>query len=741
MQMHEPARTRVVETTAFRTVLYSFILTIIFVVCARIGNWRDGSSVSPLTWDSSYYFGNAIRIKQSMEERGIAGLAHSWINVSKTHAPLVPTLSAFLMLLFGESREVALLVLPLFTFLLILSVARCVQLLYPARGTLDTMAPFAAAFLTCCYPVFIHCSRIYLFEFPLAALTAAACWALLTTNYFTKTRPAIVFGVVAGLATVARAGGPALLTGPAAVYALISMRQGLRALKIRNLATGVVISLAIAASWYLPNWKYIVEYIYSVTYGNRAGVFTVSGSSLSLMGAWWLFWGSIVDGPGLPALLFGIFTYLATSLSRRTFLISRTAVALGAAFLIDFILVVPASQKPGGLLLLAILPASAILLVRAAVSTRRRILAAAALFFTLLFGVHHLYSLTWGFRRGMPANEGFGPFSNIQIWNHRNAYCDLVGDSAGDPRWQTWLTEISDRIASTNISKGDYVHLLVDHAYLQANNLTLEGLKRNRNWLATSLPLISEESQKADRLAIRKVLIYSKALVIHTPGNSPPTPFDKMVDFIIKPLLDGPGRRFRQLGNPIPYIDGQSLIVYERIPDLEWSPVPPAYVNLTKTATFHAPEDKNKTGPAIRLAGWGYAHVDGMRWTELVFEVPVNLTTIPRFGVQVMELSRSLISTPQIEYKDSLASRRSPDDRFLIVRVTTDGLMPAKLHERGFLLGAFVGEIEHSRRYVCDSALPVLPGENCVLIATIPADAGDTDRGPDAPLDPPPDIR
>lgn len=677
-----------------------------------------------LTWDSSYYYANAIRMTRRTETDGVAGFASGWVQVSPTHAPLVPALSGLAMLMFGENRGVAMIVLPVFIFIFFLSVARCVQILYPPRSALESAIPHATAALAFCFPVFLNVSRIYLFEFPLAALTAASCWGLLSSQYFTKLAPSLIFGVVGGLAAVTRAGGPALLAGPVLVVIFISLRRAFRVRTIINILAAGIVSVGIAATWYWPNWSKLYEYIYSVTYGNRAEAYTMTGTSLSLRATGWLFWGSVIDGPGAPAVAFGILLYAWRAIRERSFMISPVIAALAAAFAIDFCIVIPATQQPGGILLLAILPIASIMLIRAAMLQKSETARSAAVIITLLFGAHHLYALTWGFEKNESQKYGFGPFSNIQIWNHRNSFLDIAGASVNETRLEEAMTAVAMRLNEANVSDGAFVHLLVDNPFFQANNLTLEALSLGRTWTAVTLNWIAQQAQIDGRVSMRNVLLYSEAIVVRTPPNGKPDRYDEMVDYLTKPIFDGPGKSFTQFGGAIPYFGGSVLKIYKRDPLIEWKSELPAY--FTKIdAAFRSTSFKKDEPPEIRLAGYAYQVIDGGHRAEFALEFDNKYTNPPNLQIHILRTDRKFVAGPRLQWSRPGDPPRPPGGRFLIYRTFIDPFLPPKLHERGFLLMVAIGGNDRGQRYLVESTNEVEPTERRVVIVNAAPDGTD----------------
>lgn len=722
--------------------IISLILTIIISFCAHVACVRSGALELPLCWDSSYFLGNAIQIKRSVETGGLVGFADAWVNVSTAHAPLVPAVSALFMLAAGESRGVAFAIIPVFIFIFILSVMRVARRLHPAPGALATAGAGAAAFTAACNPIFLNVSHLYLFELPQAALSAAACWAMLASEKFTKFRECLILGFLCGLVTVSRLGAPMLLAGPVLVYLYYSLRREPSRVKIVNILIVAVLSLLIAATWHIPNWRHIVDYLHSVTYGDRAELYTVGGSSFSIEGAAGLLWGTVYDGAGLPALAFAGILYIYESTRRRKFVISATACAIGAAFILSFLAVVPASQVPGGILLVAILPAISILQIRAALLPENNRVAVVALLLTLIFPLHHLHALSFGFDpSNPPLPEGRGRVGNLTLWNHREVFLEVAGDATKTRRWDSMFREIADQIEAAGVPDSASVCMLIDHPFLQPHNIQLLSLARGRHWRITSFPLISTDAREREKKNIIKGLFSNDVIIIKTAGARPADRYESMAAYfadslLTKEMTEGPAARFKRVGDNISVHDGSSLILYKRSPNVEWSTSRPTHLTGTE-ARFRYRDLTTNTGFSLKLHGTGYAHVNDFKWVEMAFEVPPVIIRNPGFGVQVLDREGKLVSIPQVTIDNLQLAARKPDDKFLIVRVPAETLIPPKIHERGFSLGVIVFDRDGHERFFADSKLPVRLDERSVVVTTFPPESEDKPRDAAMPLPPP----
>jgi 4-amino-4-deoxy-L-arabinose transferase-like glycosyltransferase len=154
----------------------------------REGVWRQ----VPAT-DQAHDLTTAWIIHRAFANLDPDGVVKAWIHGSSVHTPFVPFLSALLMTAFGKSRLVAELVLPISTAVWLTATYAVIRRRYDSSTARWTTA------LVSTFPVFLIYSRTYLFDHPLAAVFAVACWALLATDRLERIWPSVAFGVLAGL--------------------------------------------------------------------------------------------------------------------------------------------------------------------------------------------------------------------------------------------------------------------------------------------------------------------------------------------------------------------------------------------------------------------------------------------------------------------------------------------------------------------------------------------------------------
>ena len=466
----------------------------------------------------------------------------------------------------GETRCAAELVLPIATFVLVLSTVRAVALLYPeSRWT-----PYATAAFLCVFPAALSQSRIYLFEWPFAASVAATCWAMLATDRFTNFPRSLVFGIAAGITALVRAGGPALLTGPCLVYAAVALREAPRGRKALNLGIAAAAGVAVAATWYLPNLTTFLEYIHQVTYGDQASLFAGGSSAFSWDNALYTFQWYWVDGAGIPAAALMLAAYATACAMERRWILSARMGALFVAFAIVFVAVIAVAQRAGGVLLLAIMGIQSLAVVRAVAIVPRPAARGGFALAAALLAIHHLYAMTFGFAVGRDRSEGTGPFPTFPLWNHRNLYVGVAGPARQEKALGEWMSQIVDRIealpvAKETIDRPVQVCFNADNPIFQLHTLRIEATLRHHNWHGIQLFWLPLEAARKRQAELQERVLLMDVLVNRT--TKPPSEYDKVVAIITGPLVEGASRRFTQVGEPVRFPNGDEYTIYQRIPD------------------------------------------------------------------------------------------------------------------------------------------------------------------------------
>jgi 4-amino-4-deoxy-L-arabinose transferase-like glycosyltransferase len=205
-------------------------------------------------------------------------LIQGWMHASPVHTPFVPFVSAIFMAVFGESRIAAEAVLPVFSAVWLVATYFGIRRLYDSRT-----AAWATT-LVSCFPLFLTYSRTYLFEHPLAAMFACACYALLVSDGFSRTLPTAAFGVLAGLTCLTRGGAPIYFVGPLAVILWQIRALPDKRARLHRFLWALSGAALIAMTWYGANSITFLRYVQDALYGQGSAV------RVGDRGAFWLWW-------------------------------------------------------------------------------------------------------------------------------------------------------------------------------------------------------------------------------------------------------------------------------------------------------------------------------------------------------------------------------------------------------------------------------------------------------------------
>lgn len=692
---------------------FAALLTGIFTVCWLVAVNREGSWVQAPPWDQAWFHTIALRFKRTLMEEGFSAFVEQWVNYSKCHTPLVPTVSALLMVVFGESRAVAEAVLPLSTFVLVLSVFRASEWLYGRKTA------YATAALSCTFPIALTLSRTYLFEHTFAALVAASCWALLASDSFGRLKPSLLFGVAAGLAALSRAAGPVLLVGPTLVAAFVAMRREGRWARLARLTAAVAVGVAVAGTWYFPNLDELWNYIHSVTYGDKAETFAGGQSGITLENLRYYLDANVLEGPGIPMLALALLAFVLGDRRRAPLSVSPRMAAVVAAYAIDFLLLLLASQMVGAVLFLPVMPMVALMIVRAVTSVPRPRIRALLGLGVAVCAIHHVVAKTFTFPVPQGRHYGRGPWASgfdihdqprgFPLWNHRNMFLDMAESVGKDPRTDFRVHEVAERIASIRLAPGSMVYVLADHPFFQINSLRLELYRRGHSLFLQTGEGASprHEGPNAWLKIIRSNLNVADAVVVRDPPAT--EPWQKSYALAMSTLIDGRARPFELVGEPVELGDKSKARVFRRRSRAELHDAIPEGL-VSTAATFGDPANPDVSLEAARfesLAPDDHLLTVSFRWNR-----PCG-GAFPRLFAHLVtkdgEFAHGIHGPSPIEPADLPTA----SSRHVVVRMNIDGKLTPSAREQGY--GVALGMLVNGDcptvhavgvRYTIESSLP-----------------------------------
>jgi 4-amino-4-deoxy-L-arabinose transferase-like glycosyltransferase len=236
------------------------ILTALFAVIVGVNCVWFALDDRPPIWDMAVHLATAFDFYEAFKHFSFSwGFIKSLVLLGKFYPTLFPALMGIFLLICHPSIHAG----PAANFVplgvLILATYRIGRKLFTEN------VGILAAFLAVTYPVMAWLAREALLDFAMTAAVAAAVWAYLETENFSRTRASLVFGIVFALGFLTKHGF-IFYALPLALFALFEMwaRRDLtsipRLLRLRNFVLSHAFGTAVAALWYVPHWKDVREY-------------------------------------------------------------------------------------------------------------------------------------------------------------------------------------------------------------------------------------------------------------------------------------------------------------------------------------------------------------------------------------------------------------------------------------------------------------------------------------------------
>ncbi|MFA5090037.1 MAG: glycosyltransferase family 39 protein [Candidatus Omnitrophota bacterium] len=178
-----------------------------------------------------------------------------------------------------------------------------------------------AATLVSLYPSIVGMSRIYTLDFPLTCVSAFGIYCLIKTDYFTKLRESVIFGIVLGLGILIKGQILFFIIGPF-LYAIIKSlwrsygwgTKKVLLLIVNNALISLIIAGAISSIWWLPVFKDLQQGFYEqfiISYTSRIkeapGYIITSLMDLKIFSRDWLLAYVYFSLNNISPVLFGLF--------------------------------------------------------------------------------------------------------------------------------------------------------------------------------------------------------------------------------------------------------------------------------------------------------------------------------------------------------------------------------------------------------------------------------------------------
>lgn len=236
--------------------LLSLILTFINYI------WiRNNLSHLPPPWDQAAYINMSLNDYHALEQGHLRQLMKTILRQAPTHAPLFPATTVPFFFIFGVEISTAYIANFTYIFILLLSIFLITE------GMAGKKAATLSVFLISTFPAVVAFSRDYLFEFPLAALTALSYLFLLKSDSFRNGRYAILFGICAGLSILTKTMGMIFFVLPFSYTLFVFARDFKSKTARNNILFSFFAAFIVASVYYIPNAKDIFGYLFYFGYG------------------------------------------------------------------------------------------------------------------------------------------------------------------------------------------------------------------------------------------------------------------------------------------------------------------------------------------------------------------------------------------------------------------------------------------------------------------------------------------
>lgn len=249
------------------------------VVIANLFWLRVHRMGMPFNIDEAGYLQRAIRDGDALRSGGVSAFWHLY-RQPDPQAPLLPFFAGVWRYI-THMGPVGLIASE--QVFLIVAVASTYVLARQLNAT--RAAAVVAAVSIAALPGVITGGQSFMFALPATALMSAVLSTQLGAGRFERLRPALIWGVVFGLAMLTRTVMLALL--PACLGALVVRLAALRAGARQwfHAGAGAVVAAIVAGSWYTAAWRPVWDYLTSYGYGAEAGDYGPQRSPLSI--SWW----------------------------------------------------------------------------------------------------------------------------------------------------------------------------------------------------------------------------------------------------------------------------------------------------------------------------------------------------------------------------------------------------------------------------------------------------------------------
>ncbi|HEY5594309.1 MAG TPA: glycosyltransferase family 39 protein, partial [Nitrospiria bacterium] len=242
------------------------LLMVWWLILGLINFYWLGRDTLPPDWDPFKHLTSGLRYYHVLQEPGDlkSGLT-ALLHVDDYYPPLAPlAASLFYFILPSDPDTAAWILNQLFLALLLFATHRIGSRLHtPEIG-------LWAAIAVTSFPVITAQSRIYMLDLPITAMTALGMYAWLRTEDFQRRGPSVLFGLIAGLATLTKWTFLFFIFLPLLYAAMRGLRADDRSMRLKNGLAAFAVWGVVALPWFLTHFSRLI--FTSVKFGYSVGI-------------------------------------------------------------------------------------------------------------------------------------------------------------------------------------------------------------------------------------------------------------------------------------------------------------------------------------------------------------------------------------------------------------------------------------------------------------------------------------
>jgi len=443
-------------------------------------------------------------------------------------APLFPATGIPFVALFGLNIYTAYLVNSIYLFILLLSVFFITERLGGRKAA--ALSVFAVA----TFPAVIAFSRDYLFEFPLAALTALSYLFLLKSDSFKNRWTSILFGVFSALSILTKTMGVVFFIMPFIYAIFVFMKTADTKTVRKNIMYAFISILLISSIYYIPNFKQIFGYLFYFGLGEGAKNFNVGISDMTSLNYWTVYFKHITDRGISPGYLVVFILSMLVCLFKKDKLISKDYLLIWLWLICGYIFLSVPQNKGGERYALPILSAIAIITSDHIMKISLKPLRYLLIIFTIVVGLINYTYQTYS--ENCMYRQFYYKGTPVLVTTQVACRMQEEADVPYDRNWEVMpILRYIDNLNRTG-SKTIHVLVAVDHQFLNINTLRLYAtLYRLKGKLISDL-LFDTVAHKPSDAELMRQLLKENQFIITKSGYQGPE-FSNVNNALVKNLL------------------------------------------------------------------------------------------------------------------------------------------------------------------------------------------------------------